>query len=219
MKLSPTEKMMVASIAFTILMLATRVVYSQTITYLFYAWNLFLAAIPMCFSRKLVNRQTMTKSTMILLAIWLLFLPNAPYLVTDLFHYRERPPVPKWFDLLLVNSATWNGLLLGLISLMQVESFLQRCYNRRVATITVISSMLLSGYGIYIGRYLRFNSWDVIADPRSLFYAISQHILLPTDHLSVWRFTILFAVMLFVLYQLLKHLPSDRPAPYKKSPG
>jgi uncharacterized membrane protein len=116
--------MLLLSILFTMVLLCARFYYTKELMYSFYIWNTFLAVIPLCCSRRLIRLDRFGYKAVLLLAGWLAFLPNAPYMITDVFHYMDRPPVPAWFDLLLVTSAAWNGLLLGIISLMQVERFL-----------------------------------------------------------------------------------------------
>jgi uncharacterized membrane protein len=146
------------------------------------------------------------------LAVWLLFFPNAPYIITDIFHYFERPPVPKWYDLLLVTSAAWNGLLLGIISLMQVEQFLQQHITKKWAKFYIAVSIILCGYGIYIGRFLRFNSWDIITNPDDVIYTSAHYFLKPWQHIHAWEFIVLFAGMFGILYYTLKNIQSPKNA-------
>ena len=153
--------MLLLSIAFTMALLVVRFFYSGTSDYRFYGWNTFLAAIPYLASTQLLRCKKINATSISLLIGWLLFFPNAPYIITDLFHYEERPPVPYWYDLMLVISAAWNGLILGMISLMNVEIFLSRHLKPWLVKLSVFISFLLCGYGIFIGRFLRFNSWDI----------------------------------------------------------
>jgi uncharacterized membrane protein len=202
------QHLVIVSVGFTMLLLAFRVFYSGTLSYIFYAWNLFLAAVPLFFSSHLSKRDKLNPGALLLLCGWLLFFPNAPYVVTDLFHYKERWPVPKWYDLLLVLSAAWNGLMLGFISLAQVERFLAGVVNKRRMQALVFVFLLLCGYGIYIGRFMRFNSWDLITDPFSLLGETARHFVNPIEHLVVWKFTLLFALTLAVIYYGIKQLAS-----------
>ena len=207
--------MLAVSIAFTMVLLAFRIVYSGNISYIFYVWNLFLAIVPIMLSRRLLADKPVTKKVYVLLFVWILFLPNAPYVVTDLFHYRERWPVPKWYDLLLVTSASWNGLMAGFISVMQVEAFFSRHITKKKLRFVIATIFLLCGYGIYIGRYLRFNSWDMLADPMSLLTESAQHFLAPIEHHTVWKFTLLFAMMLGIIYHSLKQFSFNETRPLK----
>ncbi len=207
-KISPIEKMLLLSIGFTMSLLLVRILYTQEHTYIFYVWNTFLAVLPVLFSRKLVEQKKLNFKTLFLLGSWLLFFPNAAYIVTDLFHYTDKPPVPKWFDLFLVTTAAWNGLLLGIVSLMQVEYFLQQQLKTFWVKVSVFASMLLCGYGIYIGRFLRFNSWNIVTKPNTLLHATGSHVLQPLEHWRIWCFTVLFATMFCVVYFTLKAIGS-----------
>lgn len=215
-RFSAIEKMLAVSIGFTVMLLAFRIVYSRNLDYIFYVWNLFLAIVPLMLSRKLLSHDQLERRTYLLLLAWIVFLPNAPYVVTDLFHYKERWPVPKWYDLLLVTSASWNGLMAGFISVMQAEKFFSKIVSGRKTQIIVLIVFLLCGYGIYIGRFLRYNSWDIITDPLELITNSAKHILLPFEYLVVWKFTILFSAMLSIIYYTLKQFSFIEKHPAKK---
>ena len=152
MKLDDTQKMVSVSLCFTLSLLTIRVLFTGSTIYSFYPWNLFLALIPLYISGLLLKQKTINYKSIFLLSVWLLFLPNAPYLVTDIFHFEERRPVPAWFDLLLVVSGAWNGILICMLSLFRVEKFLtSRCKPKLVAAI-MFGLLVPCGYGIYIGR-------------------------------------------------------------------
>ncbi|MEO8711828.1 MAG: DUF1361 domain-containing protein, partial [Parafilimonas sp.] len=188
-------------------LLAMRAVYAGSIAYFFYPWNLFLALIPVYFSGLLLKQKTLNYKSILLLGLWLLFLPNAPYLVTDIFHFEARPPVPLWFDLMLVVSGAWNGILLCMISLFRVEKFLNtRCKTKYTEAI-IFLLLIFCGYGIYIGRYLRYNSWDVVTDPVNILRSSSHHIYHPFQNLNVWVFTFVFAFFLAIIFFTIKKLP------------
>ncbi len=202
--------MLILSIAFAMLLLSIRIILTHKLTYIFFAWNTFLAVMPLLFSNMLVKQSGINFKSICILLSWLIFYPNAPYIITDLFHYVERPPIPYWFDLLICISAVWNGLILGLISLIQVEHFLMLHLRPLVVKIIVLSSFVLCSYGIYIGRFLRFNSWDIITDIDGLFDASIQRIMHPFQHTTTWGFTILFAVMMALFYYTIKSIINRR---------
>ncbi len=203
---SKLKLMLTASIAFTMMLLIIRVCYSGTITYVFLLWNLFLAVVPLFFSNRLLRQHKLNYLAWCMIFGWLIFFPNAPYILTDLFHYTERYPIPRWFDLLVLTSAAWNGILLGMVSLMQVEQFMARHWRRSKVNLFVAVCILLGSYGIYLGRFLRFNSWDIITDPISLFVQLTERIILPHQHPRTWAFTLLFACMLWLVYYSFKLL-------------
>ncbi|MES2006036.1 MAG: DUF1361 domain-containing protein [Bacteroidota bacterium] len=207
LKISATSKMMALSVAFLMSLLLVRFYYSHSVYYGFYVWNSFLAIVPYVISTRLLKQKKPGGFSIALIVLWLVFLPNAPYLVTDLFHYEERSSAPYWYDLFIVVTAAWNGLLLGMISLMNVEQFLSRHLKPIWVTTSVFCSLLLCSYGIFIGRFLRFNSWDIVTEPGTLAYTSAHHVLLPQQYPKLWVFTILFSVLLTIVYFTLKKLP------------
>lgn len=211
LKISPISKMLLLSVAFSMSLLLVRFIYANnTYEYHFYGWNTFLAAIPYLVSTQLIKLRKLHVWAITLILIWLAFFPNAPYMITDLFHYEERPEVPFWYDMLLVISAAWNGTILGIVSLLNVEHFLSRYLKQAWVMLFVFTSLLLCSYGVFIGRFLRFNSWNILTDPRDLVYTSAHHVLKPYNYPKLWVFTILFAVFLTIIYFTLKKLPRER---------
>ncbi len=206
------QKILLAGVSFMLLLLLARMWFTQSLLFGFLAWNTFLAFIPCFLSARLQPGGTPTFRKAMKLAGWLLFFPNAPYLLTDLFHFHARPPVPVWFDLILFLTAAWNGLWLGIVSLMQVESFMKGWLSRRTVHYCLAAAALLCGYGIYIGRFLRFNSWDVATAPGELLANIVVHFIHPLRHAEVWAFTALFAMMFGLFYAMVKTLHSPASA-------
>ena len=99
---------------------------------------------------------------------WFFFFQNAPYIVTDLVHWKNRAPVPKWFDLLMIMSFAWTGLFLGYLSLYLMQELVRRWKGRNWSWHFVIAMLALSSFAIYLGRFQRWNSWDIIARPLGL---------------------------------------------------
>ena len=156
-------------------LLGVRVWRAGSLMYLFLAWNLFLAAIPALAASRLA-RETASWRQAGWLALWLAFLPNAPYLVTDFVHLRARPPVPLWFDIALLVSCASTGLLLGYASVADVQRFIARRYGETMAWLCAASALVLSGAGIYLGRFLRWNSWDILANPIAIVLSIRPRV-------------------------------------------
>lgn len=206
-KLNETNKLILVSLSFTLSLLFVRAFYTGNSTYFFYPWNLFLAVVPLFFSNLLKKQKAINYKAILYFGVWLLFLPNAPYLVTDIFHYTERPPVPVWFDLMLVVSGAWNGILLCMLSLFGVERFLKKLCSPKHAELIMFLLLIPCGYGIYIGRFLRFNSWDVVTAPVGLLKTSTHHLHHPFQSLHVWLFTFLFAAFLGIIYFTIKKLP------------
>ena len=103
-----------------------------------------------------------------LAAAWLLFLPNAPYIVTDFVHVGLDTGVPIWFDAAMTASFAGTGLVLGLVSVLLVQGVLARRYGSAVGWLMLPPIFLLCSTGIYLGRVHRFNSWDAVTHPQAL---------------------------------------------------
>ena len=200
---------LIASCGFGCMLLCARVIVTGYLTYVFLLWNLFLAFVPYAVSYWLFNirriRENRWKLTLAL-AVWLLFVPNSFYILTDLFHLDEISSAPKWFDLLLLLSFAWNGLLFGIISLHKVEAVLQSIRGKSFSLFIVFIVMWLNAFGIYIGRYLRYNSWDVIVQPFSLFREMIEVLLHPIDKKMEWGMITCYAVFMTLLYITIKKL-------------
>ena len=197
-------KKIIIPLTFSLLLLLVRVILTGQLTYAFLAWNLFLAWIPFAISQKLSVANNWWK-ILLLFSAWLLFLPNAPYIITDFLHLRQRPPIPYWYDILLLFSAALNGLLLGLASLLVVEKFLIQRYGNRISALLMFCSFFLSSFGVYIGRYLRWNSWDIITNPNDIASDILERVLNPFDHFGTWSVTFLFGSFFYIIYYSVKN--------------
>lgn len=176
-------------------------------TFIFLIWNLFLAWIP--FWLAMAINYLRLKSTNLLLVfpivfVWLLFFPNAPYLLTDLLHLRPRNPIPYWYDVLLFTSFAWTGLLLGLLSLYPIHRFFKTYLSKPLEHGLVALLIFLCSLGIYIGRFLRWNSWDIINQPRDLFVDLHNILFSPADLFPELGITLLLFCFLYPLYWLVK---------------
>jgi uncharacterized membrane protein len=180
-----------------------RLIYSDTHIFLFLNWNLFLAFIPwLCSSVIMVypNLRKRKLALAILILLWLLFFPNAPYILTDLFHLRESSTMPIWFDLVLILCFAWTGLLFGIMSLWDIEKILGRILSRNYVRAISVALLFLGSYGIYVGRYLRWNSWDILTEPLALIYNIGNSLKNPIDHPGPWAMTLMMGIFLNMIY-------------------
>jgi len=132
--------------------------------YLFLPWNLFLAWIPFAISRFMQPGQN-SLFFWLLLGIWLLFFPNAPYLLTDFIHFGDGYPMPIWVELSTFFLFAAGGLALGFSSLYHIHFCLRQRYNRSLAWFSISLVLFLAAIGIYLGRVVRFNSWDALLNP------------------------------------------------------
>jgi uncharacterized membrane protein len=181
--------------------------------FLFLVWNLFLACIPLFVSRLLQvahRRQVPDIAQLGLLALWLLFLPNAPYILTDLVHLQPDNSNLYWYDLAMVLSYAGTGLLVGYSSLFDVHNILVARFGRALGWSLAAGALVLSGYGVYLGRVQRWNSWDVVTNPRGLFRAIADCLFNPSLHLHTYAVSAVFGVGLLLGYAALHSLIWDR---------
>lgn len=165
----------------------------------FMLWNLFLAALPLVFAWFLPHTRRLSRAIP-LLAIWLLFFPNAPYVLTDLIHLKPRAGIPLWYDLLMLLSFALTSLWIGFHSLHMVHQWIARHVSVRMGWLVVLAVMPLTGFGIYLGRVLRWNSWDIISNPFSMLRDIATLALHPLAHRDVWLFTFGFSLLLMFCY-------------------
>lgn len=195
---------LVPLLLFTALLLAGRVLHSHSLTLVFIPWNLFLAILPLYFSYRLDYGHKFFK--WVWLIAWLAFFPNAMYIITDLFHLKKMRTIPEWYDLLILFSSAVTGVLIGYLSLFNVERFLARLMDRRIVTSIIGAFFLLCGYGIYLGRYLRWNSWDIVADPFALLDDVKEEVFHPFHNKECWLLTLLFGVWMQLMYHYFKKL-------------
>ena len=140
--------------------------------YQFLLWNLLLAWIPAASAlaaHRFHGREPRADFLFGLSTLaWFLFFPNAPYIVTDFVHLEHRPPVPLWYDLLMIASFAWTGLCLGYLSLYLMQEIARVRFGRGTSWLFAVGMLGLGSAGVYAGRMLRWNSWDVLRHPSSL---------------------------------------------------
>ncbi len=197
-----------ASLALSIALVVGRALVTGRGMYVFMIWNLLLALIPFAISSLLSASAGPLRARVLVPAgaAWLVFFPNAPYILTDLFHLDARPGVPLWYDLALILSCAWNGLMLAYASLSDMQRLVQQRLGPGAGWAFATLALLLSSFGIYLGRYLRFNSWDVLANPLTLFYDIVNRVLHPFSFPGTWGVTLVFGLFLVVGYGTVRLL-------------
>jgi uncharacterized membrane protein len=189
-------------------MIAVRVGRTGSGYYLFLVTNLFLACVPLFLSTALrIGDHCGAHWTIkfVLLSLWLLFLPNAPYILTDILHLTRESHVPPWYDLALLLSCSGTGLLVGYLSLIDVQSLVARRFSSAWAWIFALVSLVLSGFAIYLGRFLRWNSWDVLVAPTRVFEILAA-LMHPWDYGRPVAVTFIFGVILTLGYISLRIL-------------
>lgn len=192
-----------------IMMTILRWRFTESIYYLFLIWNLVLAIIPYLITIVILRSKVIKNNAILLfvaVTLWLITFPNAPYIITDLLHIKGKSSMPGWFDLVLVLSYAWTALLLGIISLKNIEIILQTRFTNFVVSIMVFIFLALTSFGVYIGRYLRWNSWDIIRYPNQLIDDVLIRIMNPMEHLHTWFLTFVFGVFLNMVYWSVSYI-------------
>ena len=208
-----TRVLLVGSL-FSLALSAMRVLYTRDIFFLFLVWNLFLAFVPWFIAsvahiRKIRNWPILA----VLVVLWLAFFPNAPYILTDLIHLGKGWLAPVWFDLILLLSYGFTGMLYGFVSLRMIGLILVSKTEKPAAELLSIPLIYLACFGIYIGRFLRWNSWDLVSNLDSVLADIIVRVANPFSHTATWAFTILFGTLLNILYWSYKSFsPTDGSA-------
>ena len=194
------------AIGFCMALLAGRIAMSDRTSFTFLLWNLALALAPLLFSVVALGMNRAGWKYMALLALvpWLLFLPNAPYILTDLLHLKLRPPVPLWYDMVMLLAFALTGLLFGYLSMICAERVLFGVMKRPWVMLTHVVVLFLCGFGIYLGRFLRWNSWELATRPRSLLKVILDRLLDPSEHPTTWMTTFLVGGLLIICFALTR---------------
>lgn len=201
-------------------LLAVRIFSSGSWRYSFLLWNLALAWIPLGLAIVLKKKQHkygwLGWQSLVAGVLWLIFLPNSFYLISDFVHLHATYEVSLLYDAALISSFAFCGMALGYASLISVHRELIKKVNFKTATFLVSFVIALSSFAIYLGRYQRWNSWDVLFDPAGLLFDLSDQIINPAAHTQAFATTATFFVLLgsiyFVLWrlsQLLRKLNSQ----------
>ncbi|OUR99484.1 hypothetical protein A9Q86_12215 [Flavobacteriales bacterium 33_180_T64] len=191
--------------ALSIILLMIRMKLNQSFYLLFLVWNLFLAIIPFVITTVLSSKPKNHKLTfLIAFSVWLLFLPNAPYIITDLLHLTNGKPHLLWLDVLVILSFAFNGLILFFLSLSDMEKLLKQHVKPKFIFPILLSIFGLTAFGIYLGRFLRYNSWEIISNPNYLLNDIMHIVIQPMANKEVWLFTILFGTFLNIGYLVFR---------------
>lgn len=207
--------LLLASIVSTT-MVAVRALYSDHMRFLFLVWNLFLAWVPLLFSWLAFRWQERGLIPGLPGLLWLLFFPNALYLVTDLIHLRDDGVVPIWFDAFLLFSFALTGLLIGLFSLYLMQTVVTRRVGRLIGWLFVIVTLSMSSYGVYIGRFLRWNSWDIFTQPFSLLSDVYASLLHPHMVVKTYVVSSLLSAIFMFAYVVMLALPRLVPEPHRE---
>ena len=202
--------------AASVALVGARIIATGNLRYSFLVWNLFLAWLPLIFALlacgKFHHASGRDWRFLGLAGAWLLFFPNAPYIFTDLIHLTTRFHGHFWVDLMLILLCALTGLVLGFVSLYLMQSVVARMLGRPASWLFIAAVAALSGFGIYLGRFMRFNSWDVLFRPVQLYQGIGNWVAAPLANANTLAFPVLFGTFLFIAYLMLYALTHLQPA-------
>jgi len=185
---------------------------TDSLRFIFLIWNLFLAWIPWAIAWWMTRRERPAWVLWLLGVLWLLFLPNAPYILTDLFHLRSRTGIPLWYDLVMIMAFAWSALAWGLFSIGRIQALLSARVPKAWTALFTPLAIFLSAYGVYLGRYGRWNSWDLLSSPDSLLRYALDPVADPDKYVNVWAFTLIFGGFIYLIYRSVFQRPSNVPA-------
>ena len=171
--------------------------------YYFLNWNLLLAGIPLFISLIISSGFVRKKPkilTAALFAIWLMFFPNAPYIITDLYYLNNHPQKMFWYDLITILVFAWTGLLSGFLSLDIIKEVLLSKLSRAKSIAVVCGLLFVCAFGIYLGRELRWNTWEIFYKPGEFFLDVIDRFINPIGHKKTWGFTFLMGAFLNISY-------------------
>lgn len=171
-------------------------------------WNLFLAWVPMVCALaayNLAQRASLWRWLALggCVPMWLVFFPNAPYMVTDITHLRPLDNVPLWYDLIFIIACAWTSFFLGLISLYLMQGLVRRAWGTLAGWLFTLGVVALCGVGVYLGRFLRWNSWDIFFNPVQVLADVVEPLFHPLAHFSALAFSGVFSVFFISVYLML----------------
>lgn len=181
-----------------------------TTNLLYLIWNLFLAWIPYIISSCFIKKDMSVNYFIPIFVLWLLFFPNAPYLVTDALHLVSSLPPLLWYDSLLLFFFGWIGLLLGMLSLFHVHQYLKTHLSYLFSELVIFAVCFVSSFGVYLGRFERWNSWDIFVNP---FHLIKDSFYVSTGLAHMGNpllFVIVFTVFTYSVYKMISVLVVNR---------
>jgi uncharacterized membrane protein len=188
-------------------LVAVRNLYTGNGNFRYLVWNLFLAWVPFVLAMLFYDGQRRgmrTPSLAVLGALWLVFFPNAPYIVTDFVHLGRDPLSPLWFDGVTIGAFAATGLLLGLGSLYLVQS----AVRRELGWLVVGASLVLGSIGVYLGRFVRLNSWDFFTNPHYVAYLVRLRLADPFGNPRLIAVVVTSTLMLGAAYLLVYAIAS-----------
>lgn len=191
----------------SVLLFVIRVQQAQNIRYWFLLWNLVLAWVPLGLVLLLRERLKSTRwlvwQNVAISILWLGFLPNSFYLVSDLIHLKDTGEVSQLFDAVMFMNFIVNGLVAGYASIFLMHRMLLRRLKRVHVHGFIAFVFLVCSFAIYLGRDLRWNTWDILVNPAGILFDVSERVINPLTHSEVFSITALFSIFLGTVYVVI----------------
>jgi len=196
------------------------VVTNHSLQFSYLVQNLFLAWVPLCITALLLKslRTHLWSSwrSLGLTLLWLIFLPNSFYMISDFVHIQDVPRHNLLYDVVMFTAFIFTAALVGFCSLYLVHVELRKRMSMQVSSGVIGTILLLCSFAIYLGRDLRWNSWDVLVNPAGILFDVSDHFIHPLQHLDMFSMTCSFFVLLGSLYAVGWQLgEATHDTPYK----
>ncbi len=204
-KKNNVQQNLIALVLFSLFLLMMRMKITHSFFLGFLVWNIFLAIIPYGISTNLkaANTKEVSKIKLIpIIFIWLIFLPNAPYIITDFIHLHHSKSILIWLDIFVLFSFSITGLLISIISLYDIYEIIKQKFNLKTANFFVGITTFLCGFGIYLGRFLRLNSWDIFTSPK----VVLKHSIHSFSEIKTYFVTIGFGCFIWILFSIYKNI-------------
>jgi len=206
-KIMTTDTLVIVFMLFIGALIGARILYTGEMMFLFLVWNIFLAWIPFVISGYFMEyRLKAGWKQVILFCSWLIFFPNALYIITDFVHLPSDGNVPVYYDIIVLFAASFVGLMMALISLFRAENLLRSYFSAKIIYILVPLIIFLGSFGVYLGRFQRWNSWNVLNDPLALASDILANCIHPVEHAKTWAVTLLLTTFFSIIYFLLRNI-------------
>lgn len=218
-QIDPVVQALLVSNGVSVLLFVLRVLGSQSFDYWFLFWNLFLAWIPVLCAwslmRSLRTRLWVQPLPVFLTLLWLGFLPNSFYIMTDLIHLQSTGDIGVLYDTVFMLSFIWNGAVAGFLSMYWVHKEINRRRSTQLGALMMGGVIALTSFAIYLGRSLRWNTWDVLVNPAGLLFDVSERVINPLSHpqylTTTGTFFLLIGSMYYVVWTFAQSM--NRPKP------
>jgi uncharacterized membrane protein len=206
-RFSPRERVVLSLIGLTgvsVALFLAGAVANHSLQFDYLIWNLFLAWTPLfmvvLLLHSLRKRLWSDWVPLALTILWLLLLPNSFYMISDFLHVQDVVRSDLLYDIVMFTSFIFTGVLLGFSSLYMIHTELRKRVSPRHTNTCIAVIIFLCSYAIYLGRDLRWNSWDVLTNPAGILFDISDHLISPWQSGAMYTTTLSFFVLLASLY-------------------